>query len=224
MKRKIWLIMLLCLPMIKVKALCENTDYLYLKDLTNRITINYELYEDNGTKKFKLIFSGMTNAILVRNKDTGLTYEFNANIDNLGIMTLYNFYPESVNSFEFLSKDYTRDCYYDIIDSRVVTLPYYNHYSEYEVCKDIPEAYLCLKTTKTNLTESMFLDEINKYIDGLKNKPTNNDQNNIDLSPNYMDQIVSFMLNYYVYILVFIIVIGTGGIIIIKIRQRGKLL
>lgn len=108
-------------------------------------------------------------------------------------------------------------CHEKLIMKKTIEIPKYNFYSENDLCKGVEEFQLCQKWYQGNIPSlDYFVDAVNEYKKSLSDNDVVTTNNTI------WEQVTNFLIKYYNYILSVIIVLGTGGIIVLKIRERKR--
>ena len=99
-----------------------------------------------------------------------------------------------------------------------VTIPKYNDLSEYVICEDIPEFYLCHEYTSVQTTDfDDFISKANTYISN-KNKNNNEDDNKDVVKGFFEENKVTIIMA----VLAIVVIGGATTVIIVK-RQRSRI-
>ena len=71
--------------------------------------------------------------------------------------------------FQIYSNDFS-ECMDEKLRTLKITIPKYNFYSELDVCKDIPDYYLCAPYTTYNIDGSTFYERVEEYKEKINNQ------------------------------------------------------
>ncbi len=235
-------LMLFLSPSVQAASRCDTTKVAELNREVTNIKVNYEIaekmyeleevsppdswYPENEGdlptyKYFKINILNLTEDFYVEipeisNTDENYTYDMATN----GTLTI-DFEDTSivrVLTFKIYSSDKT-GCEGELFRTVYLTLPRYNDYSEYSICKQVPDYYLCQPFVTFQdvdfATFSRYIDsQISKidkeYIEKLKEEEQENGKKNF--------------LKKYWYIFVVVGVLAVGGIttaVIAKRRESG---
>ena len=118
-------------------------------------------------------------------------------------------------TFEIYSDDFS-ECMNEKLRTLKITVPKFNFYSELDVCKEIPDYYLCAPYTTYNIDGSTFYDKVADYKEKLNNQEIvgEDDSNN-----GVVSQTIS-TLSKYKYVIVGVIVAVGVAITVIVIRRK----
>jgi len=146
------------------------------------------------------------------------TTKYTYNDSENGVITIRQ--DDRNNLRNYTIKVYSSDktnCKDKVLYTIYLSLPRYNSLSEFEVCDDIPEYYLCHEyVTFDEATADDFLGKVEKYIADKNKGDNSNDQNDND--KNLFEE-------YKVPIIIGVVVIIIGGVatVIIVKRQRSRI-
>ncbi|MCI9233258.1 MAG: hypothetical protein HFH08_01520 [Bacilli bacterium] len=198
--RIVFLIVLFIAP-ITVKAECNYKDRVRLQKLAGNVNFGYRYQETKYSVTFEIIVSNLTNEIYMIDRSTG-KYHYSNNED----FTLTNYQSGDTIRFDFYAKD--ASCTDEKLFTNYVTLPTYNPYYSSDICKGIENFELCQKWLKHSMTYKEFYDGVTKYLNKQEIIP---EPAKPEEEFNW-DAIIEFWADYYLYILLTIIIVG--GIIL----------
>lgn len=104
-----------------------------------------------------------------------------------------------------------------------VTLPRYNYYSNYAICDDIPEYYLCQKYITFTINGETFSDEVTKYKEKMA---LQSEEVEVDFGSdnnNTINQTISFFSKYKYMFVAAIIWIGVILTFVILKKKKGSI-
>ena len=215
MKKLILFLFVFLIFSIKVNAQCTSEELNNLMKEVGQITINYTYNEQ--TNKFKIYVEGLSSNIYINVKNEGII-----SWDENKEKAIANLLPGKTYVFEFVS-GMSSSCYFKTLNSRSITLPFFNQYYKDELCVNNENYDLCKKFVyyRVNSYEEFKL-RLNSYIKGLKKeklpieKPKDKEKKDLFI------ETLKFLEKYYLFIAIPIIVGGLTTIIIIKIKERKE--
>lgn len=227
MKRltNIFVLLLMILSMgIIVKAdddTCTKEELTRLKELAKKVEINYDY----------VLKEAKQNGEVIKYPDYFTLTATNLNSD-LKVMIIENYYEGKYKEFtnglatEATLKPFNEGekvtvtikafvpnkCSGRTILSKVVKIPYYNRFSEEDICKEYPDFKYCSELTETTITLDKFNTEINKYINSLNVEEETEKPNN----------------SWTLLIIIGGVIVGLGLIfvitlIVIRVRKKNSL-
>ena len=105
---------------------------------------------------------------------------------------------------------YSKDCPSQVLASIRLNLPSYNSYYKDEVCKGVESYSLCQKWSSHNLSYEKFLERVTNYKNSLISEPEPLPEPTVnELSITQI--IINFLLDYYVIILI-VLILGLVGV------------
>lgn len=219
MKRIIYLISILCVlvSIPKVNALdeCSTSELKRLKELANNTEFKYEyeIVDDGMYDDLEIVSKNALYTITGYNLSGELKYKV-VDRGELYFTTnnsvIKNFLNGSTVKIEI--RAYTKNlCSGKLIKTVTIKLPYFNPLSLNEECNEYKNFKYCQEFGKFNLNHTEFLDELEKYKNGLDNGD--------NLGDDIKDENSSY-LKYIVFILVILIILVM--IIIFARRKRKK--
>lgn len=119
--------------------------------------------------------------------------------------------------FEIFSDDY--GCSTKTLRTFKMTLPRFNYYSELDVCKDIPEFYLCQPFTTFKVEGSTFYDKVDEYKAKLAVQSENNEGVASNGNGVVSETITAVSKNKYI---VVGIIVAIGAVITILILRKKR--
>ncbi len=207
--RVVFFIVLFAIP-FTAEANCNYTEKVRLQKMVGNVSFGYRYKESKYSVVFEITVSNLTNEIYMVDRSTG-KYYYSNNED----IILENYQNGETIRFDFYARN--TDCTSDKLFTNYVTLPTYNPYYSSNICKGIEDFELCQKWLKHSMTYKEFLEGVTKYLNKNETiiKPVvSEDEFN-------WDAIIEFWANYYIYILLSIIIIG--GVILYLHEKKSDL-
>ena len=201
MKKYVMLILLLVLLVpTKSKAYydvlderCTNDLKLSLKKEANDITYRVSKNGSGDKVTYTVIFYNVSENLFLTNGDE----EIELKIEDLkpGSSLVINVYA-------------AKDSYCDTYKARtmMINVPYYNKYSEKEICNNYRNYSLCKENTNITLTEAEFDKEMNNYIESLKAKEKANQETIDDDTLDF----TRFLEKYGIYVGIGVVLVAAG--------------
>lgn len=207
--RIVFLVVLFAIP-FHAKAACSYTDKVRLQKLAGNVSFGYRYNETKYSVIFEITVSNLTNEIYMIDRSTG-KYHYSNNQD----FKLENYQPGETIQFDFYARD--ANCTSEKLFTNYVTLPTYNPYYSSDICKGIEDFELCQKWLKHSMTYKEFYEGVTKFLNRteVKLEPEEPEE---DFN---WDAIIEFWANYYIYILLTIIIVG--GIILYLHDRKSDL-
>lgn len=202
----VFFIVLFTIP-LSVKADCSYQDIVRLKKLAGNVSFSYRYNEDNFIINFEITVSNLTNEIYMIDHSTE-KYYYSNNED----FTMKGYFPGKTIRFDFYAKD--SSCTDQRLFTNYVTLPFYNTYHDSYICKDLQDFELCQKWLKHDMTYKEFHDAITKHLNKTEVQPEKTSEVKEEFD---WEKVIQFWADYYLYILLTIII---GGGIILYIHER----
>lgn len=206
MKKYIFIIVLMFIFSIDVKADCSYGDIAKYKSYVSNINATYDYRIVDSSAYFDVTISNIPNNVYMTDITTGITYNTFVNNE----ITISNYSLDKV-TYKF----YYSDCDNTYLGSKYVNFPSYNPYSTEPLCEGIEEYKLCKKWLDNNYSYEQFEREIEKYKKSLEPEKV---EDNIVYEKSFMGKIIDFYINNYYYLLGAIVIIG--GIIIIILKKK----
>ena len=197
-----FLFLMLFLP-ISVYAACSSSDLSRYKSMASNI--NY-YYDYNGSA-FDVTFYNVSNEFKVVEKASDLSYGTSSKFGDFVVPNLKS------GSFTFAVYPASGDCSYYRVLTVYVNLPYLNKYYNDPVCVNSTSS-LCFKWANTNsYSYEQFVNSVKlgNYQEIITEEPV----------PEYHKYgFFDFLGDYYIYILLFIIISGSIGIYFLDKKSR----
>lgn len=199
---KFKLLLLLLIP-ISVKASCTNQELSKYKALASNINSYYE-YND----KFNLTVYNVSNELKLINKNDNTTY---TNPSGIGEIKINNLNPGQNITLGIYPNN--GECSSYRIRTIYVNLPYLNKYYQEEICTNNNNP-LCSKWVNTNnYTKEQFINEVEKEKQEEQVEP--------ESEPEVKSfSFIEFLGDFYIPILLVIIIGGSIGIYFLNKKQR----
>lgn len=219
MKKKIlFLIITIIFYSSGVKALtyggCDYSTISRLKSIVSNINISYDYHIENNKAYFDVTLTNITPDLFFEDSLNNEVYMYEDT--NSGEITIRNYSTLSGN-YQFYSAN--KNCYGFVLTTKYYKFPTYNPYYTRDICNDISNFNLCQKWTSVSYTEEEFQKKVLEYKNSLSNKDKNDDQS-IEYEPDFLDKVVEFYINNYLYFLGGVIIVF--GLIIIISRKNSK--
>ena len=206
---------LLLFPTIVNGYECSNTDRENLKKLSNNIVYTIEDYtEDDGTTKFRINFTGLSNKTLLADERYGLRYTSPSS--EFGEISLDGFLMGVTYRFSIYGVD---DCFNTKVRNITLTFPYYNNFYNDKLCLNAKEYKLCQKWVEKQYDYQTFKELMQKYIESIKDEKTINEDKS-----NSWDLFYAIYKKYYwPSLITLVIVLGILIFLWIKGNNKNKL-
>lgn len=196
---------------------CTSSLKLSLREEYSNINVVVDKQNILDKVLYTVEINGVSENINIKDSETAIIY---SPID--GYIKLENINPGVTKQLLFFASN-LNPCYkYEIITINVL-IPFYNKYKDNALCVGNEEYFLCRENSSVNVTLEEFTRLINEYI---KSKEVIEEEEKpiIETKINIIDQFMNFLLEYYIYILLLIIVSGTTGIVILEVKKRRDIL
>lgn len=217
------ILVMFCIDIGVVNAAYDKNQELLKKyiEQAENVKVKYILDEEytdtNGNQvngMFKLEITGLTDDLKIRVLGTEEYYYTSDAID--GIITI-----TGVESGIKKIGVYYRK-YVTLVKTISVNIPKYNYYSERIECEGISgeELDVCGKWYEYELNESTFLYKVNKYKESQEKLEEEKEKNKFSI---FFNNIVNFLLDYYIYIIIVIVSIALITLFIVIRKKRYSL-
>ncbi len=178
------------------------------------LNFNYELekYKEKEQIYYKITIHNMNQDVIV---------EYDKNIYTVTNNIIYKILPGTILKLDVYA---TPSGICDGFDVSIKTLsvPYFNIYKDDELCVGNEEYFLCKENVNTSITREEFEKKIKEYE---KSKEIiEKDEESVKKSEKKEGNIITFILDYYVYIIFVVIVIGVVTIIILLENRKKRIL
>ena len=192
-------LLLLLLPMWRVKGACTNAQIVRLNQLAKNITTSYQYYTVNGGVEFRITLTNLTKDLLVYDKVQREEYT-NKN----GELTISGYKPGTMVRYLVLAKD--EKCTDQNLMNIYVNLPSYNPYYGDLLCKQLADYKFCQKWIAMPFSYEEFKKNVQAEIDS-RNKKEATKNAKITESYSIFEILFKFYLEYYYILLPLIIII-----------------
>lgn len=214
-KRSIlFLLLVLFLFPIKVSAQCSSERLAELNKIAENINLSYTYEVSNDEALFKVTASNLTSDIYLVSEEEGIT------VHGVNDKTVDKEFASGTNlNFVVYSND--KNCPNEPLTNKYITLPYYNVYSAYGVCKEYPEHEYCKRWyDSSKISRSDFERALADYSDKLMDDEIETkkvkDESFLDSMKDIWNKYSLFIIIGMAVILIIII------IFLIKIRKNRK--
>ena len=200
MKKKLSLfLLLLLLPIWRVKGLCSNAELVRLNQLARNVTTSYEYYLEDDTVKFKVTLTNLNSNLTLTDLAQNKVYK-NKN----GELIIDDYDPGTIIKYAITAKEVT--CTNQNLVTLYVNLPSYNPYYNDQLCKTVSDYKYCQKWISMPFKYADFKKNIQAEINS-RNQKNSKDEAVITESKSFIEIIFDFYLNYY-YVMLPIIIIA----------------
>jgi hypothetical protein len=218
--KKIILLIFLFIPLVvlgyneTINPLCTIKE----KDILRKSVLNFS-YALEKYKEDNQIYYQVT--IYNLNKDVVVDYDKNVyTVDN---NVINHIVPGTKVSLKIYANP-SGICEGYIITTKVITIPYYNKYKDNSLCVGNEEYFLCKENTNTSISEKEFEKQINQYVKEKKEiEKEEDDEITVIHEETDIERILYFLKDYYLYIFLPIILVGTVSIIFIVAKKKREL-
>lgn len=175
-----------------------SSDY---KALAGNIDITYSYTMENGQPIFDVTISNLYEGMYIVDTLTEQKYtQKDFTSDNEIVIDGYR--DGSKISYKIYVT--VSGCYEQLLTTRYVTLPNYNEFSTDEVCKGAEEYSLCQRWGAVSIDHDTFVKEVEAYKE---RKNAKKDEIVFDDEKTFLEKILIFIGNYYIYLVLVVIII-----------------
>ena len=192
-------ILLLLLPIWRVKGLCSNAELVRLNQLARNVTTSYEYYQDEDSVKFKVTLTNLDPNLSLTDLVNNEIYK-----NRSGELIIDNYDPGTIVRYAITSKEIT--CTNQNLVTLYVNLPSYNPYYNDPLCQTISDYKYCQKWISMPFKYEEFKKNVQAEIDS-RNKKQLEQEAVITERKSFLEIIFGFYLDYY-YIMLPLIIIG----------------
>lgn len=155
----VFLLLILFLFPIKVSAECTTERLAELNKMAENINLSYTYEVKEGGALFKITASNLTKDIYLISEEEGIT------VTGVNDKTIDKKFDSGTNlNFVVYSND--KNCPNKALANKYITLPYYNTYSDYGMCKEYPEHEYCKRWyDSSKISRSEFEKALADYSD-----------------------------------------------------------
>lgn len=206
-------ILLLLIPITKVEgAVCSYSEIARLKKIASNVTVSYDYIENNSSVVFNVTLNNLNDELYFVDQSNYQRYNYTEEE-----LTISNYRSGQTIRYVFYATD--SDCTDTPLYTARVILPTYNQYYKDEVCNGIENYSLCQKWSSHNLTYTNFVQKVNEYKNSL-NSPTIPVEPSMPVEVSITQLIVDFLLDYYIYIVIILLLALIG---ILSIRKKDDI-
>ena len=205
--KKIMIFFLLMTPII-VKAQCSNQEMTRYKTLAGNITSSYEYNTSNNT--FTAIIDNVHSDFYLN--DTTNNKEYRTPNTGINEIQIPNLQPGKTINIRVQPTN--NECNTYSVITLYVALPYYNKYYKDQICNN-NDNQLCSKWANT---ESLSYEQFIEAVKNTTNEKIEEEQEREEEKKHY--SFLEFLADYYIIILLTIIVLGSFSIY--KIDKKNK--
>ena len=206
-------ILLLLIPITKVEgAVCSYSEIARLKKIASNVTVSYDYIENNSSVVFNVTLNNLNDELYFVDQSNYQRYNYTEEE-----LTISNYRSGQTIRYVFYATD--PDCADTPLYTARVILPTYNQYYKDEVCNGIENYSLCQKWSSHNLTYTNFVQKVNEYKNSL-NSPTIPVEPSMPIEVSITQLIVDFLLDYYIYIVIILLLALIG---ILSIRKKDDI-
>lgn len=192
----------------KIYALCDNSELAGLKELASNINVSYKYKIQNSDATFDISLDNVFSKMFLQDKN-GNRYYSNLT-DNNNQIVFYNYPDDTSYSFDIYANG--GECNGRYLHTVYANTPKYNPFYTFSICDNAKEYKLCQRWTKHSLSSSEFKKNVENYI-AERDKIVE-----IEKDETAISYILDFVRNYYMYIIVGIVLI----IVIVKFIRYKK--
>ena len=218
------ILVMFCIDIGVVNAAYDKNQELLKKyiEQAENVKVKYILDEEytdtNGNQvngMFKLEITGLTNELTVRLFGAEEYYYYLEDDGVDGIITITGV-ESGIKKIGIYYQQYA------LVKTISVNIPKYNYYSERIECEGISgeELDVCGKWYEYELNESTFLYKVNKYKESQEKLEEEKEKNKFSI---FFNNIVDFLLDYYIYIIIVIVSIALITLFIVIRKKRYSL-
>ncbi len=218
------ILVMFCIDIGVVNAAYDKNQELLKKyiEQAENVKVKYILDEEytdtNGNQvngMFKLEITGLTNELTVRLFGAEEYYYYLEDDGVDGIITITGV-ESGIKKIGIYYQQYA------LVKTISVNIPKYNYYSERIECEGISgeELDVCGKWYEYELNESTFLYKVNKYKESQDKLEEEKEKNKFSI---FFNNIVDFLLDYYIYIIIVIVSIALITLFIVIRKKRYSL-
>lgn len=220
----------------EVDTVCSSEDMARFNELASDIKVTYEsneeLVDDHEDEEFwytqyvlDLIIYNLSDdmyAIIKATDSHNSIYLNKDNKNNEGNVVLRINDTSSVQNLTMIVYADGLGCK-NKLRTITVTLPRYNYYSNFAICDDIPEYYLCQKYITFTVNGETFSDEVTKYKEKMALQSEEIDIDFGEDNNNAINQTISFFSKYKYIFVALIIWIGVILTFVILKKKKGSM-
>lgn len=204
---------------------CTNEEKVRLRELAGSTQITYKIKEFEGDNippfmAFEVTITGFRNEFYI-----ATDYGVYLKTDNAKAVVEYPFSPGEAYQLSFYGTEKSL-CEDELILIKSISFPPYNYYAKDPLCVGYEDCEFCQEYSAVKFqTYNEFKQKMENYIAELnKKEPLPKTEVPIEQKSNIITNMINFFLQYHLYFLIPIILMGTTGIIIIELKKRRSIL
>ncbi len=183
--------------------LCDNSTKVEYQEMAKNISVNYEYTESDDDVNFSIKISNIPTDFIVLDVINNKKYYSSSNsseilIENVSKNTSYRF---DISKNEIA-------CGSIVFYSHYINIPAYNKYYKDAICEGIEDYKLCNKWLNVTISYDEWKNKIIEY----KNSLNKEEEIPEEKEKSWMEKIIEFYSNYYMFILPGIIIVSCSGI------------
>lgn len=222
----IWLLLTFVLSPYQIHAedvhVCDYKEKARHNLIASNIDFELDYVEKADSVEFFITIYNLHPEIKIIDTYHNEVYQYNNLDDTPKEIKIGGYKDGNIVKFEFYSQE--NICQVNLLSTKHINLPSYNKYYKDSLCKGIEENMLCKKWVKNDLSYEKFKEEVRKYKDTLKKAKKNQEESPKEESKlvRFIETIIKFAMENYIYILISIIILGSLSIIIIYKKQEFR--
>lgn len=210
----LFLLAILVLFPFKVSAQCSTERIAELSKIAENINLSYTYEVGEEDAEFKVTVSNLTNDVYLVSNEEEIT------VSGINEKTIDKKFPSGTTlNFVVFSND--KNCKNEALTNKYITLPYYNLYSNYGMCKEYPEHEYCKRWyDSSKISRSEFERALADYSDKLMD-----DEEKVKETKEktFLDMLEEIWNNYNIFIIISLgLILVIVVIIIIKVIKNRK--
>ncbi len=197
----------------------EGCTYSDINALKNKVSLVKILYDYDETTLMEITLTNLQPDFYAMDFANKVEFQYDISSENPGIASSKEYFDNQVIKINFIAAESSVCSGEEILISNI-KLPRYNTYYGNELCDGIDPDKLpiCSKWYPTPVEEYKFIEIVTNYKESLKETS----KEIVDKVENNENDIISTILNNYMYILYGIFGISFILIIVFKIREKKK--
>ena len=184
------------------KALmCGNEVKVKYQEMAKNISVNYEYTESDSDVAFSIKFTNIPENFIIYDINNEIDYNYQGSE-----LTIPNVNKNTSYKFGIYINDIS--CEYELLYTHYITIPAYNKYYKDAICEGIEDYKLCNKWLNVTISYDEWKNKIIEY----KNSLNKEEEIPEEKEKSWMEKIIEFYSNYYMFILPGIIIVSCSGI------------
>lgn len=222
----IWLVLIFVLSPYRIYAKnvlsCDYKEKARHNLIASNIDFELDYIEKADSVEFFITIYNLHPEIKIVDTYHDEVYQYNNLEDTPKEIKIGGYEDGNTVKFELYSRE--NICQINLLSTKHINLPSYNKYYRDSLCKGIEENTLCKKWVKNDLSYDKFKEEVRKYKSTLKKKQKEKER--LAKSESKLVKFIETMMNFikenYIYILISIIILGSLLTIIIYKKQEFR--